>query len=290
MNTYYNNIYLLFFAGSVLLILFGVKTPKMRKKYFALSLIFCGFIVSNANAQSHSKDSSALYRKKFWEYRKSVFDSMENSATYQSLKSKAFPSNSRANDVGIELLVCLGWQRHNFNNINNDLKAIGAREIKPETMSLGIEFAVRYPIMTYGFELGNFLRGGSPMYQGGYGKFFIGTHIFKKKKLCLFPHIGYGSGTTSIYINKPYTATTLGGLFSTQSNAVNLKHSMEFIDFALGFKLKGKSENLYWQFIKAGYRLDISNNKWTTYEGDFIGAPNEKSSQFYIQLNIGIDQ
>ena len=255
------------------------------KYYLLFSFLFFVFV-----GQSQTKkDSTIIYRQELNKLWKTTIDSFKNSERFKFLQTK---TNNGKSDVRIELAVNYGIYFTDFTNLNSRLQSLGQDQIKNGVQSVGISFAVGYPIMTYGFEWSAYIgQNNGSNTKGMHGKLYLGTHIFKKSRIVLHPQIGYAPSLMNLYIYKNQGQTDFNNIFSTQSNVVQLKQSTNYIDFGLGFKFKSpKDENMFWQFLKVGYRMGLKDANWTMEKGELTNAPTDRNNQFYFQLCLGFDR
>jgi hypothetical protein len=237
------------------------------------------------------RDSVRYYQKELNQLWKSTYDSLKNSDRYKEINSKLDIKN-RQKTVTVELLANLGLYFTDFKNLNARLKSIGQNEIKTMVPSAGASLAIGYPIMTYGLELAGYVFDNSTAsFKGVHGRFFLATNLFKKSAIVLNPQVGIAGSFLNMFIHKSAPQTSFNTLFSGQGNTINLTHSQNYLDFALGLKFRPpKSENFYWQFFRAGYRYALKDVAWKMRGGDIIDAPVDRNNQFYFQLCLGFDR
>jgi hypothetical protein len=128
-------------------------------------------------------------------------------------------------------------------------------------------------------------------FKGIHARFYLATNLFKKSPIVLHPQIGIAGSFLNMFIHKSPSQVNFNNLFTGQANTINLTHSQDYLDLALGLKFRGrKSENFYWQFFRAGYRYAFNEEVWKMRGGEIINAPVDKNNQFYIQFCIGFDK
>jgi hypothetical protein len=241
--------------------------------------------------QKIPRDSVRYYQKELSKLWKSNYDSLKNSDRFKELTGKLNRKGGQK-VMTIELLANVGLYFTDFTNLNTRLKSIGQEEVKTMVPSVGASMAFGLPIMTYGFELNSYtFDNPSASFKGYHVRVFLATNIFKKSRIVLNPQIGYTSSSLNMFIHKSPTVVNFNDLFLSQSNTIQLNHTTDYLDFALGLKFGSpKSENFYWQFLKVGYRMGLKDAAWKMRGGDIINAPLDKNNQFYMQLCLGFDR
>jgi len=264
------------------------------KLYFVAILLIIPFLnYGQSPERKKSKDSIAYYRTELNKLWQSTMDSLKNSEKYKELQSKSHQNNRNSNkNVRVELLANLGIYFTDFKNLNARLKSIGQQEIKSLTPSGGASLAIGFPIMTYGFEFSGYLFDNkTASFKGVHGRVYIGTNLFKRSIIVLNPQIGYAGSYLNMFIRNSANPGNFNDLFNTQANTIQLSHSQDYLDFALGIKLHiRKSENFYWQFFRAGYRYGLKEKAWEMRGGKLNNAPLDRNNQFYLQLCMGFDR
>jgi hypothetical protein len=241
--------------------------------------------------QKLSRDSVRYYQRELNKLWKSNYDSLKNSEKYKSLLVKLEQKNQQK-IVTVELLANIGLYFNDFKNLNSRLKSIGQAEVKTMSPSVGASLAIGLPIMTYGLEFSSYTFDNSTAsFKGIHGRFYLATNLFKKSRIVLNPQIGIAGSFLNMFIHKSSAQTNFNDLFTGQGNTINLSHSQNYLDLALGLKFRGsKSENFYWQFFRAGYRYALKDVAWKMRGGDIINSPIDKNNQFYFQLCLGFDR
>ena len=261
-------------------------------RYFLICFLF--FLTINADAQSNQKrlsqDSVRYYAKEINNMRKAAYDSIQNSARYREIMNRLSPRKSKT--VTIELLANVGTYFNRFSGLNARLTSIGQEPIKRMTPSAGVSLAAGYPRIVYGFEMAAYIFDNkSASFKGFHGRLFVGTNIFKRSKIVLNPQIGYATSHLNMFINKSQGQSNFNDLFSTQANYVQLFHSADYLDLAMGFKFNNsREEPFYWQFLRVGYRYGIKEEAWYKRGGDLLNPPKDRNNQFYIQFCLGFDR
>jgi hypothetical protein len=261
----------------------------MRYKVFLLGLCLPFFTLAQSNKQVLSKDSIRYYQNELHNIWKSTYDSVRNSERYKELNSKL---SQHQKVVRVELLANFGLYINDFKNLNARLQSIGQKGSSKAAPSLGLTLAIGFPVMIYGFDLSGYTLGNKTTdFKGMHGRFFIGTHIFKKSPIILNPQIGYAFSYLNMYLRRSPTSPNFNDLFTTQSNAVGLIHQNNYLDFTLGFKLKSPGkENFYWQFLRVGYRYGLKEAAWEGQDTKINDAPKDRNNQMFIQICIGFDR
>lgn len=239
--------------------------------------------------QKLSKDSIRYYQKELNEITRKTYDSLKNSDRYKEITKKL---ENKQKVVTIELLANISVYFSDFKNLNLRLQSIGQEQVKKMVPSVGVSLAFGKPIMTYGIELNSYaFDNSSASFKGMHMRFYLGTNLFKKSPIVLHPQIGYGISILNMFIHKSPNEISFDNLFRTQGNTVQLGHNQNYLDFALGLKLKSpKAEHFYWQFLRAGYRLGLKDQPWKMRDGIITNAPTDRNNQFYIQLCLGFDR
>jgi hypothetical protein len=264
----------------------------MKYSCFFLLPFFALSTIAQVPQTKLPKDSITYYRKELNDLWKNTFDSLKNSEKYKELYSKLYPNQKKNGKiVRVELLAYAGLYFTDFKNLNARLKMLGEEEIKSLVPSVGASLAVGLPIMTYGIELSSYVFDNkSASFRGAHFRFYIGTNIFKKGPIVLHPQLGYSASILNLYIHGQTSSTNFNDLFTTQANTVQLSNLNNYLDFALGLKLKGSTENFYWQFLRVGYRYGLKEQQWSMRDGDIADAPYDRNNQFYIQFCLGFDR
>ena len=269
-----------------------LTVPKLSKMKYTLLLVLSSLtLICKAQApnQKLSKDSVRFYQRELSKMWRTTYDSLKNSDRYREISSKLKNKNKV---VTVELLANIGLYFTDFENLNLRLKSIGQEEVKTMVPSLGASIAVGKPIMTYGVELNSYaFDNKSASFKGMHMRFYVATNLFKKSPIVLHPQIAFGTSILNMFIHKSPNQVGFENLFQTQANTVNLRHDQNYLDFALGLKLKGrKAENFYWQFLRAGYRIGLKDEPWKMRGGTITNTPTDRNNQFYIQLCLGFDR
>lgn len=247
------------------------------------------FCKAQAPNQKLSKDSVRFYQRELNKMWRTTYDSLKNSDRYKEITSKL---KNKDKVVTVELLANIGLYFTDFKNLNLRLKSIGQEEVKTMVPSVGASLAVGKPIMTYGLELNSYaFANKNASFKGMHMRFYVATTLFKKSPLVFHPQIGFGTSILNMFIHKSPNQVGFDNLFQTQANTVDLRHDQNYLDFALGLKLRGrKAENLYWQFLRAGYRLGLKDEPWKMRGGTITNSPTDRNNQFYIQFCLGLDR
>ncbi len=246
---------------------------------------------AQASNQKLSRDSVKYYQRELNNLWKAKEDSLKNSEEYKSLMAKLHRDNHQKN-VTVELLAYAGLYFNDFKNLNARLKSIGQNEVKTTSPSVGASLAIGYPIMTYGLELSGYTFDNSTAsFKGVHGRLFLATNLFKKSRIVMNPQIGFAGSFLNMFIHKSTGQTNFNDLFTNRANTVNLTHAQNYLDLALGLKLRSpKRENFYWQFFRAGYRYGLKDAAWKMRGGEIIDAPVDRNNQFYLQFCLGFDR
>lgn len=262
-------------------------------KYFFLIFLSGLALFSNAQIpnQKPVKDSVKYYQRELNKLWRSNYDSLKNSDRYKEIVGKLNNKNG-GKVVTVELLANIGLYFTDFKNLNKRLKSIGQEEIKTTVPGLGASLAIGKPIMTYGVELNGYVFDNkNASFKGVHGRFYIATNLFKKSPIVLHPQVGYVGSFLNMYIHKSAAQANFNDLFTGQASTINLTHSQNYLDFALGLKLKSpKAANFYWQIFRAGYRYGLKDVAWQMRGGDIINAPVDRNNQFYFQFCLGFDR
>lgn len=260
-------------------------------KYLFSVLLLCLTLIATGQTSTKklSKDSVNYYRRELFKMRRSSYDSLINSSRYKELTNKL---KNKEKVVTVELLANIGLYFTDFKNLNKRLVSIGQSEVKTMVPSFGASIAVGKPILTYGLEFSAYtFDNKSASFKGAHIRFYVGTNLFKRSPIVLHPQVGIAGSMLNMFINKSPNQVGFDNLFQTQANTVQLNHNQDYLDFALGLKLRSpKAENFYWQFLRAGYRLGVKSEPWKMRGGTITNSPNDLNNQFYIQFCLGFDR
>jgi hypothetical protein len=262
-------------------------------KYLFFAFLLSSAILTNAQSpdQKLSRDSVRYYQRELGKFWRESFDSLKKSDRYKTIINKLNPGNRQKN-VTVELLANAGIFFNDFKNLNTRLKSIGQEEVNNIMPSAGLGLAIGFPVLIYGVDFSSYIfENSTASFKGGYARFFIGTNLFKKGRIALNPQIGFTRSYLNMFIDRSSGQADLDDLFSTRSNSVNLTHSTNYLDFALGFKLKSSTkEPFYWQFLRVGYRYGLKDAAWSIRDGELQNPPRDRNNQFYVQLCLGFDR
>ena len=262
-------------------------------KYLLLSFLLSLTLLvkSQPPNQKLSNDSVRYYQRELNKLWRDTYDSLKNSDRYKELVNKLDHKNRRK-VVTVELLANIGLYFNDFKNLNARLKSMGQEDVKPMTPSVGASLAIGSPIMTYGLEFSAYVFDNSTAtFKGMHGRVFLATNLFKKSTIVLNPQIGYSGSLLKMFIHKSADPLDFNDLVTTQPNTIQLDHSQDYLDLALGLKFHSKKNpDFYWQFLRVGYRYAFKEVAWKMRGATLTNAPLDRNNQFYIQFCLGFDR
>ncbi len=216
---------------------------------------------------------------------KSSYDSIINSERYKQINQKLNPNGKKKSDnFGVELTFFMGLQINNYDNLNNRLKSLGIKEVKKTILPFGIGLSFRFNKIIVGYDLGIMSGENS---SGGYGNGYISTNILKTKKCIFSPQIGIGGQNLIVRIPTQSSSNNFNSYFTTSANQVEIINKNIVLDFAMAFKLQIKNRDTYAPLFRLGYKYGLNESNWEIRNGISNNSPNDRNSNFYIQLRVG---
>jgi len=128
--------------------------------------------------------------------------------------------------------------------------------------------------------------------SGSYSSMQIGYLALKKKKLMMYPLLGYNSNTLDLYIHTVDGATNFSDVVGNTQRSTFLTYSASNLNLSLNaiYFLSGMSDSGGGGFalgIQAGYQFPALTSSWSEQTLSITDGPYFPMSGFYFRLMIG---
>lgn len=187
-----------------------------------------------------------------------------------------------------------------LDNLNTMLKDNGMPELGNASVSFGGG--------GHGI-IGNFILGGEGhgivgesglnqnyrvKYGGGYGLFNMGYVVYANPVILVYPMLGIGGGGQSVTITDRSTLpVSFSDLLEDPKHQSILTKGSFLIDLSLTSNLfvfgntGGNATGGFMVGLKAGYLLELNNDRWYIDDQELVGGPDSGISGPYFRLIIG---
>jgi hypothetical protein len=131
-------------------------------------------------------------------------------------------------------------------------------------------------------------------YGSGYGLFNMGYVVYSNPVLLLYPMLGIGGGGQSVtIIDRSSLPVNFSDILEDPKHQSVLTKGSFLIDLSLTSNLfvfghtGGNASGGFLVGLRAGYLLELNNDRWYIDDQELVGGPNSGMSGPYIRLIIG---
>ncbi len=257
-------------------------------KYIAL-LFLSGLSVTIHAQQVNTKlsrDSIIYYQKELAAMRKASYDSLTNSAKYQTIYNRLYPEGEHKKQrFGIEMNFGMGGQTNSLDGLNTRFRALNMDKQSSNSFTFGLSLALRFKQLLIG---GSLYGIEADEISGTSAQVFLATNVLQIKRFIISPQIGFGSQSYDMTMRTASPATDFDSYFTTGGNKVSISHRSPVLDYSLGLKIANRKNNTNSPVIRVGYMYGLKDKAWKIEKGNSTNAPIDRVSSFYARLLLGI--